>query len=189
MATCSQLELRSGQAKLSGSSPSSPQREHATELASPSSSVHGTSSFGTDFDPRIHQGHPMSTTRLRMGLPPSGGGLKSIWELRKRAQIPIETGASETHKVPERKTASEFTSLAIMKDQQRRHARSFSAPSDRFNMGTTTAHEVGWHISTPETSFLCRQMPSKHAVLQSSQTNFRHKTLMNHAQANLPNRR
>merc|ERR1740123_1956695 len=130
----------------------------------------------------------MSPTR-RSGLPTQGDSMKNVWELRRRAQIPIETGDTLTYKAPPRENASEHTSHQWLAQQHKKQARSFSSPTNKFNYGTQSSHEVGWLVDTPETSFLCRQPPSRHAVVQSANTHFRHKTLKARSEVSLLNRK
>eukprot|EP00930_Biecheleria_cincta_P033044 TRINITY_DN22897_c0_g1_i1.p1 TRINITY_DN22897_c0_g1~~TRINITY_DN22897_c0_g1_i1.p1 ORF type:complete len:171 (+),score=15.49 TRINITY_DN22897_c0_g1_i1:30-542(+) len=144
--------------------------------SSPSSrNAAGPIDFRLGNNPEMYAAHPMTPQYLRSNSLPRMD-LKSVWGKRQEGNFTIPTGMSQTVKsFAASQDATEYSSSCSMHDRLRKHARSPISPTQKFNFGTATSHEVGWFVQdcpTAERMGLPRR--PTYGMTQSAPTKYAH---------------
>ncbi|CAE8598485.1 unnamed protein product [Polarella glacialis] len=125
----------------------------------------------------LYSPHPMlSNTNARIDLRTHPKiDIRGVRKLREESNFTLPKAVSETCRSPAGSPAAiEFTSTGTLSDKQRKHARSSSAPIDKYKFGAVTSHDFGWHADSPTSR--ARGLPRHpvHGMTQSESTRYVH---------------
>eukprot|EP00434_Breviolum_minutum_P034338 symbB.v1.2.030387.t1/scaffold3413.1/size57303/1 len=97
--------------------------------------------------------------------------IRRIWKLREEQNCPVPSGLSATcGNLAASPKSCEFLSVSNLQNNLRRHTRSSWGPSEKYNLGSATSHEVGWFVQSPAAVTLLRK--PKHGMKESETTRY-----------------
>mmetsp|Transcript_43675 Transcript_43675/g.89209 ORF Transcript_43675/g.89209 Transcript_43675/m.89209 type:complete len:150 (-) Transcript_43675:70-519(-) len=134
--------------------------------------------------PSMYPSHPMASAYLRTELSRSSGiNFQRILKLREEQNCPVPSGLSATcGTVAASPKSREYLSISSLQQNLRKHTRSSCCPSEKYNWGSATSHEVGWFVQPPCSVTLRKP---KHGLKESETTRYVHNLKATGSEASL----